>query len=388
MKKITRASFLAMFLLHSNPLAVRSQAPVENLRIDGIDLGLPHTKFEEDFGQPVMNTASARELRLQEPVEKVLSGGNRDQYKIMLKKGEFLQVVAEQESIHLSIALFGTDKRRLVEVDSPADTFGKQPLWWIAAQTGEYGIEVSNGNPYGPSGKYKIQIEAIREATSEDQNRVSAQIEYAQGFAVSKRFNEETQLNCLLTLDSALRRWKQLGDTDREKQTLRVIANAKKNLGIIYSGGHGVPANPEKSQKWFGEAKKDWYEEAAKHGDADAQTVLGDFAVAGSLTPQDFKEAASWYYRAAMQEYARAENNLAFLYLTGQGARKNTPTALKWFERAAKQGNATAKRNLGKMYEDGTGVRRNPETARNLYKEAAELGDETAQRLISESTNR
>ncbi len=93
-------------------LAIGQSLPQKN-PVEGLDQGLPTVQPKDDFEQRTMELTSARELRLKEPVERLLNGGGRDQYRVTLKKGEFFQVVAEQCSIHVAVALFGTDRRKI-----------------------------------------------------------------------------------------------------------------------------------------------------------------------------------------------------------------------------------------------------------------------------------
>ena len=75
--------------------------------------------------------------------------------------------------------------------------------------------------------------------------------------------------------------------------------------------------------------------EAAKSGDPEAQTNVGEIFEKGlGLTP-DFEAAAEWYRRAAEQGHAPAQINLGQLYEIGRGVPKDPRQALVWYRRAS-----------------------------------------------------
>ena len=94
----------------------------------------------------------------------------------------------------------------------------------------------------------------------------------------------------------------------------------------------------------------------AEQGYAAAQFNLGMMYSGGKGVPQDHAEAAKWYRRAARQGNAGAQNMLGFVYGRGRGVRKDYAAAARWHRRAAKQGHAAAQFNLGTMYRRGHGV--------------------------------
>jgi TPR repeat protein len=70
----------------------------------------------------------------------------------------------------------------------------------------------------------------------------------------------------------------------------------------------------------------------AEAGSAKAQTLLGDFYMAGS----DFTNAVVWYRKAAEQGDVGAQLTLASCLITGRGNAKNPQEAAKWLREAAR----------------------------------------------------
>lgn len=143
----------------------------------------------------------------------------------------------------------------------------------------------------------------------------------------------------------------------------RGFAAAQYNLGLMYSGGKGVPQDHAEAAKW--------YRRAAGQGDADAQNMLGFVYARGRGVRKDAAAAARWHRRAAKRGHAAAQFNLGTMYRRGHGVAKNPTAAARWYRRAAEQGVAQAQNNLGFMYESGSGVPRDPVAALKWYNIAA-----------------
>ena len=58
---------------------------------------------------------------------------------------------------------------------------------------------------------------------------------------------------------------------------------------------------------------------------------------------QDYSKAREWYEKAAKQGNADAQFNLGFLYDEGQGVEQSDSDAMRWYGRAAAQGHEQAK---------------------------------------------
>ena len=303
-------------------------------------------------------------------------------YSINLQKGDFIHIVIEAKTADLVITLYGPDREAVASVENPNTRSGIEPLFWVANLSGEHIVEVRGQDAGMRPGKYSISIEAPRESTSQDRDRVAAQTAYSYAYSVSRRTLEEAQLNCLPLLEQTAQQWKNLREIEREEENQRDIAKVRRNLGIIYEGGHGVPANREKSVKWF-QSSLPWYRNAAEQGDAEAQTVMGDFYLAGRGVEQNYAQALKWYRKAAVAGYGRAENNLGYIYFMGLGVKRDDRGAMKYFNAAAGHENAVAMKNLGTLYRDGLGTSKNETVAREWFQKAAEHGDREARQILS-----
>ena len=88
--------------------------------------------FAVTANQQKAEPVASPELKLQEKVERALSGGEAHSYRITLGTGQYLRVVVEQKGIDVAVTLFAPNGQKLAEVDSPNGTQGPEPVAWIA----------------------------------------------------------------------------------------------------------------------------------------------------------------------------------------------------------------------------------------------------------------
>lgn len=139
---------------------------------------------------------------------------------------------------------------------------------------------------------------------------------------------------------------------------------AQCNLGLCYTHGRGVKADPVQAFSWF--------LAAAEQNDALAQFHVGLCYDKALGVKQDPREAAAWYEKAAAQGHARSQAMIAACYGTGKGVEQDLGLSLKWYELAADQGDTDAQFNVGFCYDRGKGVEADPARAVRWYAKAAQ----------------
>jgi hypothetical protein len=80
---------------------------------------------------------------------------------------------------------------------------------------------------------------------------------------------------------------------------------------------------------------------AAEHGDAHAQCVLGTMYTLGQGVPKDDAKAARLFAEAAAQQHADAQYALGWMYANGRGVARDEVKAVQWCLKAADQGVGT-----------------------------------------------
>lgn len=121
-----------------------------------------------------------------------------------------------------------------------------------------------------------------------------------------------------------------------------------------------------------------WLEIAAKGGQRDAQTMLGDFYARGTVGPKDIERAIELLRSAAAQGAPRAQSLLGWIYSGGGGGKRDEAEAFKWLVAAARQEDGYALLRLSEFYYRGIVVAADQARAKRLLLRAAELGESTA----------
>jgi TPR repeat protein len=128
----------------------------------------------------------------------------------------------------------------------------------------------------------------------------------------------------------------------------------------------------------FGRLRKS-LENAARHGDSQAQVNLAVASLAGWGAPPNAGAALYGFTLAADRGYPLAFYDLGILYMNGCGVHQDYKQAFHFFEKGAHGGDPAAQVNLGYLYDQGLGVARDRAAAAFWYGQAAEAGVATAQ---------
>jgi hypothetical protein len=128
--------------------------------------------------------------------------------------------------------------------------------------------------------------------------------------------------------------------------------------------------------------------EAARQGNATAQTTLGNMYHDGTGVQKDDAVARQWYELAAAQGQRFAEYSLANMYMLGLGGLTVDQTkATALFELSAEKGLADAQEALGMSYELGRGTPHNRQKAIYWASKAVANGNSFAQVIVKILSN-
>lgn len=123
----------------------------------------------------------------------------------------------------------------------------------------------------------------------------------------------------------------------------------------------------------------EWYENAGRDGDGDAQLALARLYLFGDGVPRDYRKAAEWFLLAAEGGDANAQYAIGVLMERGLGVAKDPVGAIAWYEEAAELGHVEALNNTGIAYFEGKAVARDYTRALRDFRVAAEAGLPEAQ---------
>ncbi|MBL8204136.1 MAG: CHAT domain-containing protein [Blastocatellia bacterium] len=165
-------------------------------------------------------------LEIGKPIERELAGGQSHVYQLSLAAGQYLHIVTEQRGIDVVIAWFGPNGKKLIEVDSPNGTQGPEPLTWTTESSGNYRLEIRSLEKDAKTGRYEIQIVALRTATERELQEAEARRLFLESVALRSRGQYAA---AIAPGARALElREKHLGNAHSE------VAHAANNLGLTF----------------------------------------------------------------------------------------------------------------------------------------------------------
>ena len=156
-------------------------------------------------------------LELGRPLERMIGGGETQQYRITLSPGQYLGVAIEQQGADVIVTILDPAGRKVVRVDRPNGAHGMEDVSVIAEAAGDYTIELKTASKFSAPAKYFITGTALREATEEDRRRVAAI--HAVSEAEDLRTSEKTAdslSKAVEKFDQAAAIWRSLGDRYEE----------------------------------------------------------------------------------------------------------------------------------------------------------------------------
>ena len=179
-----------------------------------------------------------------------------------------------------------------------------------------------------------------------------------------------------------------------EQAAMRGHPQAQAELAGLYARGEGVVRDPAIAAKWQRAAATaqtgtentdnsdltaiEQTEQAAMHGDTQAQVALANHYAHGDGIAHDEEAALKWWQVAAAQGSTDAMQALARHYRDAA----DRSQAEHWYLAAAEKGDSNAYRELGQIYADA----RPPDyTTARKYWHAGKKGDPVAQYLIGKS---
>src|SRR2546423_8748997 len=115
-----------------------------------------------------------------QPVEREISGGQTQTYRIMLASGQFASLIVQQNGIDVVARLFAPDDKLIGEVDNESRAHGQEILVLVAPASGAYRIEIAPRYKSLPPGRYEIHIAELRAATERDNSLDEARRLHAQ----------------------------------------------------------------------------------------------------------------------------------------------------------------------------------------------------------------
>lgn len=128
-------------------------------------------------------------------MQRAIRAGERHFYTIRLHKGDYSRAVVLQNGIDLVVTGLRPSGEKIVEMDSPNGTSGKEQVTLLADVAGVYRLEVALLDQKATGGSYELMLEPIRPLTEADRRVAAAE----------KLFAEATLLNTSSSRDDLSR---------------------------------------------------------------------------------------------------------------------------------------------------------------------------------------
>ena len=155
-----------------------------------------------------------------------IKNGETHSYRKRLESGQFLNAVVVQEDIDLVTAIFAPDGKQITESDSPNGNWGSEPILLVAPVAGEYRFEVRAPGRSARTGRYKIEILALRDATAVDKDHVAAQMALDEGAKLMTQQTATAKRTAIEKYQTALPLFQAAGDKYRHALTYLSIGIA------------------------------------------------------------------------------------------------------------------------------------------------------------------
>ncbi|NOT61191.1 MAG: CHAT domain-containing protein [Acidobacteria bacterium] len=197
-------------------------------------LALPACLF---FGstRSAAQSGDAQPLTMGAPITRELSGEQTHSYSLTLAAGQYLQVSVDQRGCDVAVALLGPDGAWQFEADFDNDLRGQETLAWVA-QTA-CGCQLQIKSKSKTAGSYVVKLEALRETTTQDADRVTAYQLQTEAKKLQSRATAEAMKQAVGKYEAALAAWKNLGDQAAQAAVLLAtgelhfdLADAKKSF--------------------------------------------------------------------------------------------------------------------------------------------------------------
>jgi len=328
---------------------------------------------------PAAAPAPATKLKPEQTLERSLNPGETQSFLIHLKKGQFFHAEVQQVGIDVVLVLTGPDGKQIAKMDTLNGTFGPEKISAITSSGGNYRLDVVSGDKEAPAGLYRLTIAQPRKPIAQDQSRIAAERDVADGTVLYNQQSEDAHRHALQEFTDAVKIWHDLGDGYEEALALSSAANLQ--LGL---------SQTEDARKGFLAAQPLYHASGETDGEASNLDSLG-------LVSQDLldKAHALDYYAQAVALWHQLGNrpneatdlNVLGLIHYAQGDNRG---ALPYFQQALpmkravgdRVGEAAVLNNLGLIY-DNLGEKKK---ALDFYMQALpikrEVGDRNGEATI------
>lgn len=181
------------------------------------------------------NVASLRQagaLELNRSIERDIGPGQNDAFTVDAAAGQFLHIVVQKQGVNVLATIADPEGRTLMTADDPPyRAFGSEPVSAIANVPGTYQIRVSKSPRTSESGRYRIELTALRNPTDEDRARLQAETKFYAAVLHERNQGKQDRLQAIEEYQRAADLWLTLHDDEEVALALYRIGTIRRNLG-------------------------------------------------------------------------------------------------------------------------------------------------------------
>ena len=150
-----------------------------------------------------------------ETVERELSGRDRHEFEIRLRRGSGFHALVEQKGVDVSVELFDPAGKPIIRVDTGRGAWGPERLWAVAASTGSHRLRIRALDEEG-NGRYVIRVVDLGSGGPEERSRAEAEGVHMRSRNWEERDTEASRRASRAGLLRALKLWQGIGDPEQE----------------------------------------------------------------------------------------------------------------------------------------------------------------------------
>jgi len=162
--------------------------------------------------------------------ERRIACGSKDAHPVAAAVGQFIQVTVQAEQ-RVILTLTGPSGKALAHAESPPGGGRRVHLSAVAEEAGAHVVEVAPAPCAGAGGRYRLQIQAPRDAAKEERAWVRADRDQAEAARLAAQGTADGRRQALQRYRDVREQWRRLAEPSYEAEALIAIADVQNDLG-------------------------------------------------------------------------------------------------------------------------------------------------------------
>jgi tetratricopeptide (TPR) repeat protein len=192
---------------------------------------VPLARSQNAPARRASETSQAALLESGRPAASALAGGETKTYEIRAEDGQFLHATVEQLGIHVSLKLYGPERKPIASMENLNGMAGWQQISAIAKSKGIYTLELASTDKTAMPGRYRVLLDELRVPTVSDRARISAEQALMNAGDIYRQAAAKSSTRAAQEYERSLSLWRSAGDQYEESVTLNVLGTLYLDFG-------------------------------------------------------------------------------------------------------------------------------------------------------------